>query len=352
MIKNFDLSTFNTFKVSAVAALFTEINTVEDLDEVIEYLSVGGPFFILGSGANVLFAEDYQGLVIKNNLKGIKILSEDKESINLVVGSGEDWTELVAFAVEKNWSGIENLAFIPGTVGAAVVQNIAAYGQNFEDVFVEAEGINLLDGDIVHFSKEDCRFNYRTSVFKGQQHQHFFITSVTIQLSKRVEANISYHSRYESLESELVGKETPYSVSDIYQAVIALRKKKLPDWQIVGTAGSFFKNPVISKKHFLKLQEKVSELQSYPVERLNYSKDAISADVEYVKVPAGRLLDELGWKGKRIGNVATFEKQALVVINLGGASGADILKFTQQMAADVLDHYEIALEPEVYILKN
>lgn len=352
MIKNFNLSTLNTFKVSAVAALFTEINTIEDIDAVVEYVGAGAPFFMLGSGANVLFVEDYQGLVIKNNLKGIKVLSEDNETIKLAVGSGEDWTELVAFAVGKNWSGIENLAFIPGTVGAAVVQNIAAYGQNFEDIFIEAESINLLDGEIVRFSKENCQFNYRTSIFKGKQHQHFFITSVTIVLSKISQSNISYHSRYESLEAELVNKKPPYSVSDIYEAVVSLRKKKLPDWQIVGTAGSFFKNPVISKKHFLALQTKVSELQSYPVERLDYSKDAISTEVEYVKVPAGRLLDELGWKGKRIGNVGTFEKQALVVINLGGASGAEILDFTQQMAADVLNNYEIVLEPEVYILKN
>lgn len=308
MKQQIDLTNFNTFKITARAQYFLEINETSNIVEFIQLASTDERFFILGGGANVLFVDDFKGLVVKNNLKGIERVFENEEEVHLKISSGEDWTSLVASVVEQNLAGIENLAFIPGTVGAAVVQNIAAYGQNFEDVFESAEAVDLLSGETIIFSKKECQFSYRNSFFKGKEHQRFFITSVTIKLSKLVRAETSYHSRYESLASELVGKAEPYSVQDIFEAVVSLRKKKLPDWRTVGTAGSFFKNPVISREHFKRLSTEVTELQAYPVARLDYGTSVEQIAEDYVKVPAGRLLDELGWKGKKIGRVGTFEK--------------------------------------------
>ncbi len=345
MDKFVDLFHLNTFKVHARAQLYSEIKTIADLHAVSDYLKNEGTFFVLGGGANVLFTGDVDGLVVKNNLLGIEV-TENNEDVFIKVSSGGNWIDLVEFCVNNGFAGIENLAFIPGTVGAAVVQNIAAYGQNFEDVFVLAETIDLLTGEAVHFNKEDCLFGYRTSIFKKKS--NYFITSVTIRLSKVFNTNISYRSRYESLESELVGIDEPYSIKDIYDAIVRLRLKKLPDWRILGTAGSFFKNPVISKKHFEQLNSEVKELQSYPVQRLEYGKSV--EDDEYVKVPAGRLLDELGWKGKRKGSVGTFDKQALVIVNHGGATGKEILAFSQEMAEDIKKNYDIILESEVCIV--
>lgn len=349
---NIDLTHLNTFQVKADTSYYIDLNGDKDLEEVLAYVKSGQPYFILGGGANILILEDFNGLVIKNNLKGIKVLDENKDFITFQVASGEDWHSFVEFAVSRNLSGIENLAYIPGTVGAAVVQNIAAYGQHFEDVMVGVEVVNLTTGERSYFSKDDCRFNYRNSVFKDQAFRQFLLVAVDIRLSKTPKFSTNYQSRYESLQSELVGKEPPYSVHDIFEAVISLRKKKLPDWHLIGTAGSFFKNPVVSKSQFMELSEKVKELQFYPVSRLEYDQNPELLHKEMVKIPAGRLLDELGWKGKRLGNVGTFERSALVVINHGNATGKEILAFTKEMEKDVKDHYGIDLEREVFVLHN
>ncbi len=349
MAHDFDLFNLNTFQVHAKAGIFEEIKTEEDLARIQSVLQNEElNFFILGGGANVLFVKDFDGLVIKNDLKGRSILEDNTESVVVRFASGEDWDDTVRWAVSENLSGIENLAFIPGTVGAAAVQNIAAYGQNFEDVAVGVGGISLLSGEKFYFEAGDCKFSYRNSRFKAATDKEFYIGYVDIRLFKKPVFATTYHSRYESLMGELKGMNEPYSIRDIYEAVVRLRLKKLPDWRIIGTAGSFFKNPVVSLETFNKLSSEISELQSYPVENLSYDHKAGVGD--FVKVPAGRLLDELGWKGKRIDRVGTFERSALVVINLGGASGEEILEFTQKMAKDVLDTYEIKLEREVCVV--
>lgn len=340
----------NTFQVDTKCKFYLEIKSEYDLTKVINFYKENDQLFVLGGGANTLFVRDFDGLVARNLLKGIEVLEEEGDLVKLRVASGENWEDFVTQMVENNWSGVENLASVPGSVGAAVAQNIAAYGQNIEDVVLSVYGINLKSGETFHFSKKDCDFKYRDSLFRKVPNKDLFITSVEMQLSKKPNYNTNYYSRRESLAEELKAKTTPYSTKDIYEAVVSLRRKKLPNWKKIGTAGSFFKNPIVDYSKYLKLQSQIEELQCYPVDKLEYIKIEEIAGSEQVKIPAGRLLEELGWKGKKIGKVATFEKTALVVINLGGASGHEIWEFTQKMAEDVLSSYDIKLIPEVLIL--
>lgn len=297
--KNVNLLPYNTFGVSVKAREFCEISSTED----IKYLP-SGKKLVLGGGANILLTSDFDGLVIKNNLKGKKEISEGVFEI----GSGEDWIELVNWAVAAGWGGIEHMAYIPGTVGGAIVGNIGAYGQTFEDVLVSVKA----SGQI--FSKNECEFGYRESAFKHKL-KDLFVESVTIKLSKNPGA------------------------FKIAEETTSIRKAKLPDWKVLPTAGSFFKNPFISKDKLEDLQKEFPDIPNFPNK----------SDV-LIKIPAGFLLEKLGWKGKRIGNVGTYEKHALIVINFGGATGVEILEFTQKMQSDVEKNFGITLEPEVIII--
>ncbi|MCL4389915.1 MAG: UDP-N-acetylmuramate dehydrogenase [Patescibacteria group bacterium] len=314
-----DLAPYNTFKVSVNADRFLVAHLEKDISEP--------PQLVLGEGANVLLTRDIHGLVVKNEIKGRDIIAQDSDSVILELGSGENWHEFVMWSVENGWSGIEDLAYIPGTVGAAAVGNIGAYGQSVADVITEVKTPGKT------FSNQQCQFAYRESVFKKNKQ---IITCVTFKLFKTAHFSTDYQSRYESLKNYLPeGRLTPKIVAE---AIIKIRQDKLPDWKEVATAGSFFKNPTVTAQKAAELQKKIAELQTFP------TKDGL------VKVPAGRLLDELGWKGKRIGRVATHDKHALIVINLGGATGQEILEFTQKMSADIQSHYAIPLEPEVKII--
>ncbi len=327
-----DLKPFNTFGVSVQASNFSTIK------EESEIAKLPPKFMVLGEGANVLFTKDIDIPVVKNELKGIKRIDET----TFEVASGENWQEFVMMSVEQGLSGVENLALIPGTVGAAAVGNIAAYGQNFGEV---VESVKVFPDRIIN--AEECNFTYRNSDLKG-----FFVTSVTIKLSKTAKFDTNYYGSkpYESLKSEL--REPPYSPKDIAEAVVRLRMKKLPDWHKVGTAGSFFKNPFVSKEKFEELKLIMPDLQAYPVDKMLYPNpdDPVFQKVDQVKIPAARLLDELGWRGKRIGNVGTFEKQALVIVNYGGATGMEILEFSQKMQEDMKKNFGIELESEVKII--
>ncbi len=329
--KDVDLLPYNTFRVSVRAKKFLVLRDPKDLP-------TGEPVFALGQGANILFTKDIDSLVIKNELLGKKVISENNDSITIEVASGENWIEFVDWAIDNGWSGIENMAFIPGTAGSAAVGNIAAYGQNFEDICV-----SVATNDQI-FSKKEMAFGYRESRLSKEKNK-LFVTSVTIKLSKKPHYDTAYHSRYESLVSYL--PKPPYTPKQVAEAVTKIRLDKLPDWRKIGTAGSFFKNPLVSAEEARDLQKEIAELQTYPAERLQYT-DGSAGDL--VKLPAGRLLDELGWKGKRIGKVGTWEKHALTVVNYGGATGEEILDFTRQMQSDIKSHFEIDLEPEVNIL--
>ncbi len=297
--KNVNLLPYNTFRVKCLAREFVEINTIEDSGQA--PTRSGQARMILGGGANILFTKPtFDGLVIKNNLKGIKEIERGV----FEAASGENWVDFVSWTVNSEWSGVEKLAYIPGTVGGALVGNIGAYGQIFEDVFVSAKSGKEI------FSKNQCKFGYRESAFKHEL-KNYFVESVTVKLSKNIRA-------------KKIAEETT-----------ALRKEKLPDWAKIGTAGSFFKNPFVSYEKLAELQKEFPDLPHFAN-----------------KIPAGFLLEKLGWKGKRIGNVGTYEKHALIVVNYGGATGEEILDFSRQMQADIKKHYDIELEPEVNIISD
>lgn len=355
--RDVDLSTYNTFKVHSQASYFMIVNSVNEITDVLKEYSGKLPILTLGQGANVLFAKDYPGLVIVNNLKGRKVTRDGPESVEVELASGEIWHDFVMWAVENGMSGIENLALIPGTVGAAPVGNIAAYGQTAGEVIKTVKAI-LATPPVspISLTALDCQFYYRDSAFKHDWKDKYFLTSVVFKLSKTAQYDVSYHSRYETLQEDLKRlfpehANSPYSPKEIAQAVVSLRTRKLPDWRVLGTAGSFFKNPFVSKNKFAQLQKSMPDLQAYPVNAMLYPNpnDPVFRKSDRVKIPAGRLLDELGWKGKRIGNVGTFEKHALVVVNYG-ATGQEILEFTQKMQEDIKKNFEIDLEPEVNII--
>lgn len=357
--QNVSLKEHNTFGIDVKAKYYVEVTTADEAvqllgSELVQQTDV----LILGEGANILFTKDFDGLVIKVKIKGLEIVEEDDDFVTLKVGAGENWNQIVEYAVGKNLGGIENMIMIPGTVGAAPVQNIAAYGQNFEDVFVKLYAINLANKTLEEFSKEDCEFAYRSSRFKGRDRNKYLVTQVVFRLSKSPQINISYfetgktYKKAGTLEEELAKvANPPYSVADVAKAVAAIRKQKLPDPSLIGTAGSFFKNPVIKKADYERLKKQDPDLQCYPVDKLSYPKldDPSLTYDDYVKVPAGRLLDNLGWKGKKIGNVGTYPNQALAVVNYG-ATASEVLQFTKAMQEDVLKNYNIKLDPEVIII--
>lgn len=359
LLTNHSLKNLNTFRVDVKAKYFVEVTSIEEINEILNNEEVSkSNVLVLGEGANILFTKDFEGLVIKMNIKGIEKVEESENSVVIEAGAGEIWDDLVHFAIEQNYGGIENMALIPGTVGAAAVQNIAAYNENLVDVFVSLEAFILETKSIKTFSKEECEFSYRESIFKNGLREKAIITQVRIKLSKRPEINATYFETgktYKSkgtLEQELLSfAKPPFSISDIYKAVSNIRLKKLPDPKKIGTAGSFFKNPVITKEKYEELKKFDSDLQCYPVDKLTYPKldDPTLTRADYVKIPVGRLLDDLGWKGKRIGNVGTFENQALAVVNYG-ATGEEILNFTKMMKKVVSEKFGIELEEEVQII--
>ena len=333
---------YNTLRVPAKAHDFKLLKSLKELKK----LRLVGPHLFLGGGANILFVHDFAGTIIHVGLKGKKIISENKDEITIEVAAGENWHDIVMWTVQNSWYGMENMALIPGTVGAAAIGNIAAYGQNQGDLVQSVEIYDLQTGKSEILSHDQCKFVYRNSDLKK-----YLITKVIYKLSKTAQFSTNYHSRYdyESLSGELNRIAVlPYTPKDIAQAVINIRKIKLPDWTKIGTAGSFFKNPFVTRKKYSVLSAQITELQAYPTEKMLYP-DKIEADL--VKIPAGRLLDELGWRNKRIGNVGTFEKHALVIVNYGGATGAEIYEFAESMRADVKNNFDIDLEYEVVIVK-
>lgn len=354
--ENVSLKSYNTFRVDAVAHFFAQPTDLQELVLVLQDTQFAGmPKLVLGGGSNILFTKDFEGLVLHPFLKGIEIVEENEDTITLGVGAGENWHEFVMYAVERGWSGIENLAYIPGCVGGAPVQNIAAYGQTFEDVLISLEAIALETGELRTFNQEETEPAYRSSIFKTALQDKYLVTSVTIQLSKIPAYDTHYHGRfaYESLEAWLRQiKEPPYAPKDVAEAIVLQRKAKLPEVTEYGTCGSFFVNPFVTIEKFHELEKEVPELQHYPITKMEYDRidwhDTGQDDI--VKIPAGRLLEELGWKGKWIGNVGTFDKHALIVVTNGDATGQEIFDFTEQMKQSVKDAYDVELISEVRIV--
>jgi UDP-N-acetylmuramate dehydrogenase len=333
--KNRSLKALNTFKVAAKSAYFMTLENTEDLQTLLtndQWSSTQK--LILGSGSNILFTQDYPGLVIKNALTGIQTVDENNDHIWIKVAAGENWHALVLYCVQRNYGGIENLSLIPGTVGATPVQNIGAYGVEVCTVIESLEAIEFASGNLVSFQLAQCQFNYRHSVFKGSLKNKFFITSVTFKLNKRPVLNMSYGAIQSTLEKTGL---TP-SVQSISHAVIAIRQHKLPNPSELPNAGSFFKNPYISLDALKTLQNKNPDIPYY-IE----SKDR-------VKIPAGWLIEQCGWKGKKIGMVGVHQQQALVLINYGNASGNDIMQLAESIQQSIEAQFGIRLLPEVSII--
>lgn len=329
--KQVDLRPYNSFGVSQRAAYFADIQDPADLKEAREYAaSKRLAVLVLGQGSNTLFINDFPGLILYMNIQGIEILPG---AGLLRAAAGENWHELVKYSLQKSLYGLENLALIPGTVGAAPIQNIGAYGVELERFFVELEAFDLKTGELRHMSKADCQFAYRDSVFKQDPAQKLVVTSVTLQLCPEPELELGYKGLIEALEGQ---QETPQAVFD---AVCAIRSSKLPDPGQIGNAGSFFKNPVISRSKLESLRASHPDLPAWDTE-----------DPDLVKIPAAWLLDQKGWKGKQRGGAAVHEDHALVLVNRGEATGEDVVLLAQDMSSSILQGFGIALQTEVRIV--
>ena len=329
--QHFSLKNYNTFGIEVETEFFAAISNETELIDVLK--SNGNkPFRVLGGGSNVLLTENYKGLTLVMKNKGISILEETASHVLIEVQAGENWHEFVLWALENDFGGIENLALIPGSVGAAPIQNIGAYGVELSSVFHRCKALDLESLSFNEFDKAACEFGYRSSVFKTHLKGKAIITRVQFKLSKK---NHQTHTHYGNLKAMLQGRET--TIQNIASAVIAIRKSKLPDPTQIGNSGSFFKNPVIPINQFKQLQEKHPEIPNYP------------DTADKIKIPAGWLIEKLGYKGKRFGDAGVHEKQALVLVNYGNAKGTELLKLAQQIQEQVLQNFGVQLEVEVNI---
>jgi UDP-N-acetylmuramate dehydrogenase len=335
--KNVSLYPYNTFGIDVRARFFCKIATVPQLQELIaSSLYKTEARLILGGGSNILFTKDFQGLVVHMELKGIQTLAETDERIRINVGAGESWHDFVMHCVNQNWGGIENLSLIPGTAGAAPIQNIGAYGVEIANVIETVEGVDASTGLVHVFEKDECRFGYRESAFKVELKEKIFISSVTLTLTKKNHLfDIHYGALRDMLQQQHGDELTVRKISD---AVIQIRQSKLPDYRKIGNAGSFFKNPAISHQHLQQLQKNYPLVPSYP------------SDSQNVKVAAGWLIEQCGWKGKRVNNIGVHPFQALVLVNYGGGTGEEILRLAEQIQTSVKEKFQVNLTPEVNII--
>ncbi|WP_257670082.1 UDP-N-acetylmuramate dehydrogenase [Parapedobacter tibetensis] len=336
--KNFSLKNHNTFGVEAFARQFIEINNEEELIQLFTQQRdvVQQPILVLGGGSNVLFTKDFDGLVIRINIQGISHTISGTD-VMVVAGAGVIWNDLVWYCVDRRFAGIENMALIPGTVGAAPIQNIGAYGAELQDVFVRCRAFDTQTGEICTFDKEDCRFSYRESIFKSEAKGRYIITQVTLKLSLNPTINTSYGAIGVALSKRNIQEP---SIKDIAETVSSIRTDKLPDPSTIGNSGSFFKNPIITVQYLRHLQSTFPDMDFvyYPVAG------------EQVKIAAGWLIEQCGWKGKKVGDAGTWKNQALVLVNHKNASGMDIYNLSEQIIHDVESKFGITLEREVNII--
>jgi UDP-N-acetylmuramate dehydrogenase len=335
--QNISLGTYNTFGIKAIAKHFAKFSSLDELEEVFHYGSSAkenGPL-IIGGGSNILLTGDYNGLVAKNELQGIDVVNEDQKHIYVRAAAGENWHRFVLYCIENNFAGIENLSLIPGNVGASPMQNIGAYGVELKDVFYELEAYNIREKKVVKFSTSDCQFGYRESVFKRKYKGQFIIISVTFRLNKQP----LFHTEYGALKQELDRMDVKdLSIRAISEAVINIRRSKLPDPAEIGNAGSFFKNPIIPKSRFNSLKDLFPSIPGFP------------ENEENVKVAAAWLIEQCGWKGYRKGDAGCHAKQALVLVNYGNAKGIDIYNLSTEIMQSVESKFGLILEREVNVL--
>lgn len=339
VLKNVDLSEYNTLGIRAVADAFIQIKSVRELRVLFEedFFLENKPFF-LGGGSNVLFKGDLEQPVLKISIPGIDIVKETNVEVLVKVGAGVVWHDVVAWSVLHNFGGIENLALIPGTTGAAPIQNIGAYGIEFDQVLEELTAFDIEKGILKTFKPQECNFAYRDSIFKNECRGKLIITDVTMRLMKKPHhINTDYYALSDYMKANSI--ENP-GISDVFEAVVAIRTSKLPDPFLLGNAGSFFKNPIVDKSVYSLLKDNYPDIPSYEM------------GDDKIKIPAGWLIEQAGWKGKRIGNVGTYKNQALVIVNFGGATGDEIYRHAQKIQKSVREKFGIDLKPEVNIIGN
>jgi UDP-N-acetylmuramate dehydrogenase len=330
---NVQLKPFNTFGIEAKAKYFVEVSTIEELQNILQnpdYQSIER--LVLGRGSNLLLTKDFDGLVIKINIKGFEVVKENDENIWIKSGAGVVWHDLVMHCVNQNYAGMENLSLIPGTVGAAPMQNIGAYGIEIKEVFEQLEAFEIETGEIRTFDKPTCNFGYRESIFKHEAKGKYIILNVTFRLNKKPTFHVEYGAINDTLAEMGISELSIKAISD---AVIHIRQSKLPNPAEIGNAGSFFKNPEIPKTQFEILKAQFPTIPSYPVSETT------------TKVPAGWLIEQAGWKGQRFGNVGVHAKQALVLVNYGGGKGVEIKELSQRIQASVKEKFGIQLSAEV-----
>ncbi|MBL7711547.1 MAG: UDP-N-acetylmuramate dehydrogenase [Chitinophagaceae bacterium] len=330
IVNQVSLKDKNTFGIDVQAASYTELTDTASLPALAAYDEKR----VLGGGSNILCTGPVSGLVIANKIKGIRLVQEDEQAVWLEVASGEVWHDLVLYAIERGWYGIENLALIPGTVGAAPIQNIGAYGVEVRDTIAWVQYFDWNDASFDTLSNEACRFGYRDSIFKQELKNRVFITSVCFRLPRKSTVNTSYGAIEEELRLAGVSEPGP---ADVAAAVIRIRSSKLPDPKVIGNAGSFFKNPVISLQQYLDLKKEHHDMPSYTV------------DESHVKIPAGWLIERCGWKGYRKDDYGVHAKQALVLVNYGKAEGAQIWQLSGDIVRSVQEQFGIELEREVQV---
>ena len=329
--ENISLKPYNTFGIDVNAKRFVTVNSLPELKNII---AVEKNIFLLSGGSNMLLTNNISKLVVHIDFKGISVKETEKEQVLVTAQAGENWHEFVLWCISKNYGGLENLSFIPGNVGTSPIQNIGAYGVEIKDTFQQLEALEIETGITKIFHKEDCNFGYRNSVFKNDLKGKYIITSVTFKLSTQ---NHLLNTNYGAIKEYLSNNNKP-TIEDVSNAIISIRKSKLPDPEEIGNSGSFFKNPVIDLKSFKILQKKYPNAPHYIV-----SEDEI-------KVPAGWLIEQCGFKGKRFGEAGVHAKQALVLVNYGNASGKEIYELAQKIQKTVKDNFNISLEIEVNII--
>ena len=333
MQKDVSLKPFNTFGIDVRAALFSSFSSIEELIDLLPTIR-NTDTLISGGGSNMLFTKDFEGLFVRNCIKGIKEIERTQTHVILEAGAGENWHDFVIHCVDHGFGGLENLSLIPGCVGASPMQNIGAYGVEIKDTFAYLDAVEISTGEVKRFHLADCAFGYRESVFKRELKNQYVICSVAFTLSLNPIMNTSYGV----IETELqhMGITTP-SIKDVSNAVIRIRQSKLPDPKQLGNAGSFFKNPVVSNEVLTSIQSSYERVPSYP------------AGDGHVKLAAGWLIEQAGWKGKRFGNVGVHELQALVLVNYGGGTGKEIYELSQRIIEDIQVKFGVSLEREVNI---
>ena len=328
----YSLLPYNTFGIDVSASRFLEYASVAELKEYIAQGAVTTPFLHIGGGSNLLFTKDYDGLILHSRIGGIEVTAEDSQTVSLRVGAGVVWDDFVACCVEHGWYGAENLSLIPGEVGASAVQNIGAYGVEVKDLITAVETVNVQGYGRV-YSVEECEYAYRSSIFKRPENKSVFVTYVRFRLSKEERYTLDYGT----IRQELAKYPAP-TLPIVRKVIIEIRESKLPDPKVMGNAGSFFMNPIVAK-------EKLEALQrDYP--RIPYYELPDGR----VKIPAGWMIDQCGWKGKSLGPAAVHDKQALVLVNRGGAKGSDIVALSDAVRASVRDKFGIDIHPEVNVL--